>query len=304
MNNFLQLIEKPELTPRKNDEFLGDAIEEFLMIKRPQLQPKSLKTYNESLSCMILYFGSDREVSTITRTELLYFFGSLDRKPSGIFMIWQTAGFFFRWYYAAEPYKNPMTEIRMKRPRRDPIKGIEPEQVEKVLKKISGPTAARDKAIISVLFASALRDAEFCGLQLQDINPRTGQINVRSETAKGRKFRQVYIQGKPLLLLNRWLKKLPDQDPSANVWQSRSGSALTEAGIRDIVSRCCTAAGLENYSFHDFRRGAALAIKRQGADIKDVSHFLGHADLKTTERYLALDDTDNAKTAALFSPLK
>ena len=304
MSNQIQIIEKPQLTPQKTSFFLGDAIEEFLLIKRPQLQPKSLKTYTESLNCLLLYFRSDRDTETISRTELLYFFAELERTPAGVFMVWQTASFFFRWFYAAEPYKNPMQEIHMSRPKRDPIKGIEPEQVEKILKKISGANAARDKALIAVLFASALRDAEFCGLQLQDINVRTGQINVRSANAKGRKFRQVFIQGKPLLLLSRWIKRLPDQDPTANVWQTRNGSALTEAGIRDIVSRCCEAAGLENFSFHDFRRGAALAIKRNGADIKDVSHFLGHADLKTTERYLALDDTDNAATAALFAPLK
>ena len=304
MNNFLEIIENPQLTPRKTGYFLGDAIFDFLMVKGPQLQPKSLKTYNESLNCLTAYFGSEREVDTITQTELIYFFGSLDRKPSGVYMVWQTAGFFFKWYFAPDPYKNPMQGIRMKRPKRDPIKGIEPDQVDRILKKINGPTAIRDKALISVLFASALRDTEFCRLQIQDINVRTGQINVRSENAKGRKFRQVYIQGRPLMMLNRWIKKAADQNPTANIWQTRAGDPLSEAGIRDIVSRCCTSAGLENFSFHDFRRGAALAMKRQGADIKTISHFLGHADLKTTERYLALDDTDNAATAVKFSPLK
>ena len=300
----IQLFEITQLTPQKTADFLGDSIEEFLIIKRPQLQPKSLKTYTESLNCLIIYFGSDRAVDTISRTELLTFFASIERKPAGIYMVWQTAGFFFRWYYAADPYKNPMNEIHMKRPKRDPIKGIENSQVEKILKKITGTTAARDKAIISVLYCSALRDTEFCRLQLQDINPRTGMINVRSENAKGRKFRQVYITGKPLQLLNRYLKKIPNQDPAAAVWQTRAGDPLTESGIRDIVSRSCEAAGIENFSFHDFRRGCALEMKRQGADIKDISHFLGHADLKTTERYLALDDTDNAATAIKFSPLK
>jgi site-specific recombinase XerD len=304
MTTQLQLFEKTELTPPENDGFLGDAIEEFLLIKRPALQQKSLKTYTESLTELIKYFRSDREVKTITKTELLYFFGSIERKPSGVYMVWQTAGFFFKWYFSPDPYNNPMQEIHMKRPKRDPIKGIDKDQVEKILKKITGATSARDKALIAVLFASALRDAEFCGLQLQDVNQRTGQINVRGENAKGRKFRQVYITGRPLLLLNRWIKKAPNQDPDANIWQTRSGSALTEAGVRDIVSRCCKLAGLEDFSFHDFRRGSALAMKRNGADIKDISRFLGHADLKTTERYLALDDTDNAFTAAKFAALK
>ena len=219
-------------------------------------------------------------------------------------MVYQTAQFFFKWFFEYEPFKNPMITIRMKRPKNDPIQGIEVTQVEKILKKIAGPTASRDKAIISVLFSSALRQSEFCGLTLQDINPRTGYITVRSENAKGRKFRQIAIAGQALKLLNRYIKVLPDPDPTAVLWQTRSGSALTESGIRDIISRSCKVAGLTDFSFHDFRRGAALEMHRQGADIKKISHFLGHADLKTTERYLALNDADNFSTAVQFSPLK
>lgn len=304
MNNMIQLLEKTQLTTPKNTDFLGDAVAQFLLIKSANLQPKSIKTYNESLNCLVSCFGPDRDVNTISQTELFYFFGSLNRKPSGVFMVWQTCKFFFDWFFQFEPVESPIREIHMKRPKRDPIKGINAQQVEKILKKITGATAARDKAIISVLFASALRDTEFCRLQIQDINPRTGYIDVRSENAKGRKFRQICILGTPLKLLTKYLKQIPDPDQTANVWQTRSGAPLTESGIRDIVARCCEAAGLENFSFHDFRRGAALTMKRNGADIKAISHFLGHADLKTTERYLALDDTDNAATAALYAALK
>ena len=304
METSLQLFEKTQLTAPEMGSNLGDSVAEFLLIKGAQLQPKSLKTYSESLAPLVSHFGADRDLETITRTELVYYLGSQSRTPAGVFMLWQTAGFFFKWYWQAEPEKNPMSQIHMKRPKRDPIRGISPAEVSKIIKQINGPTAARDRALIAVLFASGLRSAEFCGLQLQDVNQRTGRISVRSETAKGRKWREVYITGKALLLLNRWIKKAADQDPAAAVWQTRSGSALKIEGIRDIIGRECQAAGLEQYSFHDFRRGCALEMKRQGADIKDISHFLGHADLKTTERYLALDDTDNLSTAVRFDPLK
>lgn len=304
MTNLIQIVQKPQLTPQKMTSFLGDSIEQFLSIRRLDLQPKSLKTYTESLNVMISFFGSDRKIETINQTELVYFFGSIERKPSGVFMVWQTVKFFFNWFYLFDPYNNPMNEIKMKRPKKDPIPGIEPAQVEKILKKITGATAARDKAIISVLFASGLRDTEFCGLKIDDINFRTGAINVRSENAKGRKYRQVAVTGMALKLLNKYYKKIPDPDFSAALWQTRSGSALTESGIRDIISRYCAAANLPSFSFHDFRRGCALDMHRQGADIKKISRFLGHADVKITERYLALTDADNIATAIQYSPLK
>ena len=304
MENSIEIIRKPQLTSQIFSNFLGDCVEQYLTVRRYELQPKSLKTYTESLNVMISYFGSDRKVETITQTELIYFLGSIDRKPSGVFMVWQTIGFFFKWFYKEDYSNNPMLGWKMKRPKSDPIGGIDPQQVEKILKKISGSTAARDKALISVLFASALRDTEFCSLKLQDINPRTGQINVSSVSAKGRKFRQVYILDQPLKLLNKYLKRIPDPEITANLWQTQSGQPLTESGIRDIVSRSCSAAGLPSFSFHDFRRGCALTMYRKGADIKTISHFLGHSDLKVTERYLALEDKDNLAAAVQFSPLK
>lgn len=304
MSELLEIIQLTELTPLKIDENLGDAVEHFIDLKSVSLRPKSVKTYTESLNQLIIYFGSDCSVESITSADLASWLRSIDRSPSGVYMCWQTAGFFFRWFFAAEPYKNPMLPIHMSRPKRDPIKGIDPDQVRRILKKLDTPTVARDRAIIAVLFASGLRRQEFCGLQLQDVNPRTGSINVRSDTAKGGKFRQVYITGDALRLLNRWIKKAADQDPAAGLWQTRSGSPMTAAGVQEVLEKACKAAGVETYSFHDFRRGCALAMKRSGADIKAISHFLGHADIKTTERYLALDDTDALDTAIRFDPLK
>ena len=304
MEQSLLILEKPQLTTLNFYEKLGDSIAFFISLRQFDLSPKSVKTYTESLNVLITYFGSDTDVRTITETDLLYWIKSITRKPSGVFMCWQTASFFFRWFYAAEPENDPMQRIHMKRPKRDPIQGITSEQVEKLLKTSKGARAARDRAIIAVLFASALRKEEFCGLRISDVNMITGVINVRSENAKRAKFRQSYITGRALFLLRKYAKTLKDQDPDAPLWQTSGGQPLKSAGIQDILDRCCEAAKIDRYSFHDFRRGCALEMHRTGADIKRISHFLGHADLKTTERYIALDDQDAFETAFKFSPLK
>ena len=302
----LQIVEKPQLTPQKNSDLLGDRIADFLLIKSFGLKPKSVKTYTESLNELIIYFGSDAAVDSITQRDLAEWLHDLGtrRSPSGVFQVWQTAGFFFRWFYAADPLRNPLQQIHLKRPKRDPIPGITSEQVTKVLKTIDGPNKHRDRAIIAVLFASGLRKAEFCGLKLADVDTVTGAINVRTATAKRSKFRQIYITGKALAYLRRYIKTLPE-DPAADLWQTPAGKTLSAAGIHEVLTRREAAARLpEMFDFHDFRRGCALSMHRQGADIKTISHFLGHADLKTTERYIALDDQDTARAAIKFDPLK
>lgn len=295
------LFEKQLLTPQKEDHFLGDAIEKFLYLKSFNLSPKSVKTYTESLNELIKALGSDRPVETIEEADMIFWLKSINRKPSSVFMIWQTAGFFFKWYYSGDESRNPLQHIHMKRPKREPIKGIDKAQVEKILKNIKGSNAIRDKAIISVLFTSALRKQEFCSLQITDVNPQTGEINVKK--GKGDKFRQIYITGRALLQLRKYLRTVNPEEPA--LWQTPRGTALTPSGIHEILKRASIDANLpEVYDFHDFRRGCALQLKRAGADIKDISHFLGHADLKTTEIYLKLDDQDAAATALKFDPLK
>lgn len=307
MTETLEIVQKTQLTPLKNDLFLGDAVAEFLFLKSYQIKPKSLKTYAESLNCLVDRFGYDCPVDQITEPDLIIWIESLKqtRKPSGVFQLWQTADFFFRWFYAVDLQQNPMNRIHLKRPKRDPIKGIEPAQVEKILKALDGSNRNRDRAIISVLFCSGLRKEEFCSLKMADVNTTTGAISASAEHAKRSKFRQIHIQGKSLLYLRRYIKQIPDPDPAAALWQSPAGKPLTASGIHEILKRSAKAAGLtDTFDFHDYRRGCALAMHRSGADIKMISHFLGHSDLKTTERYIALDDQDTARAAILFDPLK
>ena len=306
MTEIIQIEPKTLLTPLKNDRFLGDAIEEFLLLKSFKLKPKSVKTYSESLAALITFVGSDQLVEEVAESDLIQWLKALEetRTPAGVFQLWQTAAFFFKWYFSADPAVDPMARIHLSRPKRDPITGISPEQVHKILKNLDGPNRVRDRALISVLFASGLRKQEFCGLKIQDVNPTSGAIAASTTNAKRSKFRQVHIQGKSLLYLRRYLKAAADQRPEAALWQSQSGKPLTASGIHEILKRCSTDAKLpEIYDFHDYRRGCALAMHRAGADIKTISHFLGHADLKTTERYIALDDKDTARAAVLFDPL-
>ena len=86
METSLQLFEKTQLTAPEMGSNLSDSVAEFLLIKGAHLQPKSQKTYSESLAPLVSHFGPDRNLETITRTELIYFFGSLNRSPSGVFM--------------------------------------------------------------------------------------------------------------------------------------------------------------------------------------------------------------------------
>lgn len=69
---------------------------------------------------------------------------------------------------------------------------------------------------------------------------------------------------------------------------TRYGNRLTQAGVFALVRRLARTAGLpaaDRVSPHSLRHSAAAAALDDGAALRDVQDFLGHADPRTTRRY-------------------
>ena len=56
--------------------------------------------------------------------------------------------------------------------------------------------------------------------------------------------------------------------------------------IKTAWRNTCRRAGIGDLHFHDLRREFACQLLESAADLHDVRDFLGHANIKTTSRYL------------------
>jgi integrase/recombinase XerD len=149
----------------------------------------------------------------------------------------------------------------------------------------------RDRAMLEVFYAGALRVSEIIGIKLEDLKLDAGYILVRGKGDKerivplGKSAQDVltaYIAGAravlagsrniPLLFVGRRARKLTRQ----RVWQ--------------IVRQASTKIG-RNASPHMLRHSCATHMVENGADLRTVQTILGHADISTTQIYthLALD---------------
>jgi integrase len=61
---------------------------------------------------------------------------------------------------------------------------------------------------------------------------------------------------------------------------------LSTDGIRGIVQKAAEKIGVKQFSPHDLRRTCARLCREAGGDIEQIQFMLGHADLRTTQRYL------------------
>jgi integrase len=63
---------------------------------------------------------------------------------------------------------------------------------------------------------------------------------------------------------------------------------MDDKTVWNIMRRVEKAAGLPKFSIHDLRRAWASAMHANGASIKEISVWLGHQDVATTERYIRI----------------
>jgi integrase/recombinase XerD len=153
------------------------------------------------------------------------------------------------------------------------------------------PTTARgkrDRAILELLYGTAIRVGECERLDLEDVDLGKGLLMVRS--GKGRKDRIVPLVGRAAVAVDLYLREARSlllKDPRERaVFVNRRGLRLDVKRIQDLVRMNAKAAGLDiRVTPHTLRHGCATHLLQGGADVRHVQKLLGHASVETTAVY-------------------
>ena len=177
------------------------------------------------------------------------------------------------------------------------------------LREVERCPSARDRAIATVFFYTALRLSELAALDLRDVSmsARRGRVKVR--LGKGDAYREVPLNSAARAALEEWLAARSEQasrslrahDPNA-VWLSRLGGRLSPRAIDTVVRTLAAEAGFEA-SAHVLRHTCLTNLIRAGIDVVLVAELAGHRRLDTTRRYSLPSDADrDAAVEALLGP--
>ena len=63
--------------------------------------------------------------------------------------------------------------------------------------------------------------------------------------------------------------------------------------IKKFFKHALAEANIEDFHFHDLRRTMGTWLLEEGVDIRTIQFLLGHSDLSTTEKYLAISRKRN-----------
>jgi integrase/recombinase XerD len=199
---------------------------------------------------------------------------------------------FFKWL-ARENYIlfNPASELELPRPEmRLPKAVMSAEEAEAVLHQPDLETLVglRDRAILELLYATAIRRTELVNLRLWDVDYARRALTVRQ--GKGGKDRVAPLGERACA----WLEKYRDEArPSlvagrdeAILFLSVHGTPLDATRLSERVRAYVQKAGIDKPgSCHLFRHTAATLMLENGADIRFIQALLGHESLETTQIY-------------------
>jgi integrase/recombinase XerC len=147
--------------------------------------------------------------------------------------------------------------------------------------------AARDLAVLTLLYGSGLRVAEALGLTGAAL-PLGEALRV---TGKRNKTRIVPLLGVVKDAIERYLALCPwPPEKDAPLFRGARGGPLRGEIVRRAVMKARRSLGLpERTTPHALRHSFATHLLGRGADLRSLQELLGHASLSSTQIYTAVD---------------
>jgi integrase/recombinase XerC len=149
--------------------------------------------------------------------------------------------------------------------------------------------AARDVAVLLLLYGSGLRISEALGLKYKDA-PVAGRDVLRI-LGKGGKERLVPVLPVTQAAVARYIALLPyPREPDDALFVGAKGGPLSPRIIQLAIERLRDTYDLPATATpHALRHSFATHLLSAGADLRQIQELLGHASLSTTQLYTEVD---------------
>ncbi len=260
---------------------------------------KTVENYDRYLSKFLLY-SKVRKASDITPNLVREYRLWLNRQPAkndtlkkktqNYYLIALRA---FLKYLAKRGYKTLSPEvIELAKVGERSIDLITPEELHRLLEApdVSEENGLRDKAILETFFSTGLRVSELCNLP-RDLDLSGDEFSVRG---KGDKVRLVFLSPEAKSSIKKYLEKRKDIDNDPLF-------PVTTRSVQRIIKHYAIKAGIsKKVTPHVIRHMFATDLLSNGADLRSVQVFLGHANISTTQIYTHITDRQLKETHKKF----
>lgn len=278
---------------RAIDRYLG-----YLRVER-RYSPSTLDNYSRALARLIAHaerigISQWNELRSAQLQALVAEQHRSGLAPASLGLFLSSCRSFFRYLAREGEVKvNPAVGVRSpKIPRKLP-KVLDADEMSALLEfPTDDAEAVHDRAMLELLYSSALRVAEIVSLRWRDLDAGEGMLRV---TGKGSKTRIVPVGQQALDALEN-LRKQDRPGDDDLILRGRNGRPLSTQGVRTRLKRRARDQGIWQRVYpHLLRHSCASHLLESSGNLRAVQELLGHADIGTTQIYTHLDFQHLAK---------
>jgi integrase/recombinase XerD len=269
---------------------------------RTLTSPQTIKTYNTELRMFVSYLEGEmgKDLEQLTAEDISLYREHLIRTYAPATAAKKLAAlrrFLIFTYMAGATAVNPEALrffAKSPRVRQDPSYNVLTEDELSRMLSAARTTNYRDYVLLGVMAGGGLREAEVVDVRLGDFQDvGNDQILLRIR-GKGDKIRNVPLSPELWQLVQRFVLLTGRSfnshlDARKPLFLSRVGKdkPLTTRSVRNLVKKYARAAGIvKAISPHSIRHTVGTNMAVNEAPLLVIQQFLGHADPKTTMRYI------------------
>jgi len=167
---------------------------------------------------------------------------------------------------------------------------------EEMVKLFAAITSVKYRAIVLTTYGTGLRVNEACGLEVRDIDSQRGVIHIRD--GKGGRDRYVMLPPRVLLTLRTYWREVRPSGPA--LFPGRvPGSTVATRTVRHVLHDAVASSGInKRVTPHVLRHTFATHLHEMGTDVRTIQVVLGHASIRTIERYIHVSSARLRRTTS------
>ena len=299
-----KMREKGQLRPKP---YRLEELKETIL-KQADYSDRNKANVEKYWDTVFAFFGRDRHVSTITKTDLLAFVQSLKKEKverNGKKVTRKNTTLRHYFYTIAKALevakeeesilRNPADLINLSQVLPDDTAARERRISEAEFKRMLDFTEAPwTETYLRIGWATGARMREITGLRWEDIDFKAHTIHFRPNDAraiKNKRDRKVHVS--PALLDH--LREVKEKAQSEWVIAKYNGKRVDD--VKKSVQRTAERAGLEGVSTHIVRHSVGSLLAGTGTPLTAVRDILGHSDLRVTSRYTHSNESERKAAA-------
>ncbi|EGQ9180662.1 tyrosine recombinase XerC [Vibrio alginolyticus] len=185
---------------------------------------------------------------------------------------------------------NPAKGVSAPRKKRPLPKNLDVDEVSQLLEvNEDDPLALRDRAMMELMYGAGLRLAELVGVDVRDVQLRSGELRV---IGKGDKERKVPFSGMATEWVGKWLRVRGDLAAPGEpaLFVSKLGTRISHRSVQKRMAEWGQKQSVASHiSPHKLRHSFATHMLESSNNLRAVQELLGHENISTTQIYTHLD---------------